>query len=150
MKRPRGEKIGRREFVSSTVAGATLAGALAKTTRAAPSARPNVLYIMADDMGWGDLSCYGRPDYRTPNLDALAAAGTRFMQAYSASPVCTPTRCAFTTGPYPARHPVALIEPPPWRKQEGGRTGLDPAFPTRASLLRAHDYETALVGKWHL
>ena len=76
------KKITRREFVASAVAAPAL---LAGRARAARPARPNVLYIMADDMGWGDLSCYGRPDYRTPNLDRLAAEGLRFTQAYSAS-----------------------------------------------------------------
>jgi arylsulfatase A-like enzyme len=143
--------INRREFLGAAVAGTVAVGAAQR--RAAPRRaplRPNVLFILADDLGWGDLSCYGRPDYRTPVLDRLASEGTRFTQAYSASPVCTPTRCAFLTGQYPARHPVGLIEPLPFRKQEGGRTGLDPAFPTVASLLRANGYETALVGKWHL
>jgi arylsulfatase A-like enzyme len=149
MRKHKTRAINRREFLSTAVAG-TLAVGAARTTRAAVRRRPNVLFILADDLGWGDLSCYGRPDYRTPNLDTLAAEGTRFTEAYSASPVCTPTRCAFITGQYPARHAVGLIEPLPWRKQEGGRTGLDPAFPTVASLLRANDYETALVGKWHL
>ena len=146
-------KLTRREFVSSTVAGATLAGALAKTTRAAPSARPNVLYIMADDMGWGDLSCYGRPDYRTPNLDRLASQGVRFTEAYSASPVCTPTRCAFVTGRYPARTAVGLEEPLAWRKtleQQKRDVGLPPEHPTVASLLKAAGYRTSLLGKWHL
>ena len=145
------EGINRRDFLGAAVAG-TLAASAAKTLAAQPRAapRPNVLFILADDLGWGDLSCYGRPDYRTPVLDRLAAEGTRFTQAYSASPVCTPTRCAFLTGQYPARHPVGLIEPLPWKKQEGGRTGLDPSFPTVASLLRDNGYETALVGKWHL
>ncbi|MCA1642415.1 MAG: sulfatase-like hydrolase/transferase [Acidobacteria bacterium] len=143
--------INRREFLGAAVAG-TLAAGAAKTLAAQPrpASRPNVLFILADDLGWGDLSCYGRPDYRTPNLDRLAAEGARFTQAYSASPVCTPTRCAFLTGQYPARHPVGLMEPLPWRKQEGGKVGLDPAFPSVASLLRANGYETALVGKWHL
>lgn len=155
MQKQKGAGISRREFVSAALAGTALTG-VASTGRASdkgPSrspARPNVLFILADDLGWGDLSCYGRPDYHTPNLDALATQGTRLTQAYSASPVCTPTRCAFITGQYPARHPVGLIEPLPWKKQEGGHTGLDPAFPTIASLLKANGYETALVGKWHL
>jgi arylsulfatase A-like enzyme len=147
------KKISRREFVSSAVAGAALAGAFGKTTRAAPQAPPNVLYIMADDMGWGDLSCYGRPDYRTPNLDRLASQGVRFAQAYSASPVCTPTRCAFVTGRYPARTAVGLEEPLAWRKQleqEKRDVGLPPEHPTVASLLKANGYHTSLVGKWHL
>src|SRR2546423_6825885 len=153
MKRPRGEKIGRREFVGSALAASALAGALAKTTRAAPTARPNVLYIMADDMGWGDLSCYGRPDYRTPNLDRLASQGVRFTEAYSASPVCTPTRCAFVTGRYPARTAVGLEEPLAWRKtleQQKRDVGLPPEHPTVASLLKAAGYRTSLLGKWHL
>src|SRR5689334_9010089 len=116
MSKPRDKKISRREFVGSAVAASVLSGALAKKTRAAQPARPNVLYIMADDMGWGDLSCYGRPDYRTPNMDALAAQGLRFTDAYSASPVCTPTRCGFVTGRYPQRTPVGLEEPLTWRK----------------------------------
>jgi arylsulfatase A-like enzyme len=150
-----GAAVNRREFLSAAMA----AGALAATSPVAGAAtsdkptagaQPNVLFILADDLGWGDLGCYGRPDYRTPHLDRLAAEGARFTQAYAASPVCTPTRCAFITGQYPARHPVGLMEPLPWRKQEGGVTGLDPKHPTVASLLKAVGYETALVGKWHL
>jgi arylsulfatase A-like enzyme len=65
--------------------------------------RPNIIYIMADDMGYADLSCYGRKEYQTPNLDKLASQGVKFMNAYAAAPVCTPTRVAFMTGRYPAR-----------------------------------------------
>jgi arylsulfatase A-like enzyme len=133
-------------------ASALAAGASAKSARR-PARRPNVLYIMADDLGWGDLSCYGRPDYRTPNLDRLASEGTRFTHAYSASPVCTPTRCAFVTGRYPARTRVGLEEPLAWRKQLVERKldiGLPPEHPTVASLLKGAGYNTALVGKWHL
>lgn len=122
--------------------------------RSAPApARPNVLFILADDLGWGDLSCYGRPDYKTPNLDRLAAEGTRLTQAYSASPVCTPTRCAFVTGRYPARTAVGLEEPLAWKKQlveQKRDPGLPAAHPTVASLLKSAGYSTALVGKWHL
>jgi len=153
------KKLTRREFVTSAVAASALAaGASAQSAKSAkdtrpPTKRPNVLYIMADDMGWGDLSCYGRPDYRTPNLDRLASEGTRFNHAYSAAPVCTPTRCAFVTGRYPARTPVGLEEPLAWRKQlveQRRDVGLAPEHPTVASLLKAAGYRTALVGKWHL
>jgi arylsulfatase A-like enzyme len=73
------------------------------------SQRPNIIYIMTDDMGWGDLSGYGRKDYQTPNLDKLASQGIKFVNAYSAAPICTPTRTAFVTGRYPARTPVWFI-----------------------------------------
>jgi len=119
----------------------------AHATSNPPSSRPNILFILADDMGWGDLSCYGRPDYRTPNLDLLAAQGVRFTDAYSASAVCTPTRCAFITGRYPARSKIGLIEPLPANNH---RVGLEPGNPTIASLLKANGYKTALIGKWHL
>jgi arylsulfatase A-like enzyme len=153
MKKDKTEAINRREFLGSAVAASALASATVAHNLSGDSRKqshPNVLFILADDLGWGDLSCYGRPDYRTPNLDHLATEGTRFTHAYSASPVCTPTRCAFMTGQYPARHQIGLREPLRERKTEGGRVGLTPGFPTVASLLGARGYETALVGKWHL
>jgi arylsulfatase A-like enzyme len=142
-------KLNRREFVASSVAASALVG----VESAEAAARPNVLFIFADDLGWGDLSCYGRPDYQTPNLDALARQGTRLTQAYSASPVCTPSRCAFITGRYPARTAVGLEEPLTWRRnleQQKRDVGLPPEHPTVASLLKKSGYRTALVGKWHL
>lgn len=141
-------QINRREFIGVATAGAFIVGSqksLPSTTRL-----PNILFILADDLGYGDLSCYGRPDYRTPNLDQLAKQGLRFTDAYSASPVCTPTRCAFITGRYPARLPIGLEEPLRAKKDVGGRVGLPPEHPTIASLLKSNAYETALVGKWHL
>ncbi|HEV8483011.1 MAG TPA: sulfatase-like hydrolase/transferase, partial [Blastocatellia bacterium] len=108
---------------------------------------------LADDLGYGDLSCVGRPDYDTPNLDHLAREGIRFTTAYSASPLCTPTRCGFITGRYPARTRVGLEEPLDWKKPLGDQAdilGLPPDHPTLASLLKKNGYETALVGKWHL
>jgi arylsulfatase A-like enzyme len=116
------------------------------STSAQPS-RPNVIFILADDLGWGDLSCYGRPDYRTPNLDLLASQGVRFTDSYSASAVCTPTRCGFITGRYPARLKIGLAEPLPATNH---LVGLDPDHPTIASLLKGSGYDTALIGKWHL
>jgi arylsulfatase A-like enzyme len=143
-------KLGRREFLAASAGAAALAAPRGAFAARRQPARPNVVFILADDLGWGDLSCYGRPDYRTPNLDRLAAEGTRFTQAYAASPVCTPTRCAFMTGQHPARHAVGIEEPLHERSVVGTRVGLEPSVPTVASLLRAAGYETALVGKWHL
>src|SRR5918997_1448451 len=114
-------KLTRRKFVGgiASSAGLFVTGLKQATAgqRSSAPARPNVVFILADDLGWGDLSCYGRPDYRTPNLDRLALQGTRLTDAYSASPVCTPTRVAFATGRYPQRTPIGLEEPLSWRKQ---------------------------------
>ena len=115
----------------------------------AQSQRPNIIYIMTDDMGYGDLSSYGRKDYATPNLDKLASQGIKFINAYSAGPLCTPTRTAFMTGRYPAKTPVGLIEPLTGTKRDS-TFGLTTDFPSVASLMRASGYETALIGKWHL
>src|SRR5690348_11671950 len=70
---------------------------------ATEAARPNIIFILADDLGWADLSCYGSRFYRTPNLDQLARDGIRFTQAYAACPVCSPTRASILTGKWPAR-----------------------------------------------
>lgn len=144
-------KLTRRKFMGGIASGAGLfltgLEHASGTQRAPVSARPNIIFILADDLGWGDLSCYGRPDYRTPNLDRLAAQGTRLTDAYSASAVCTPTRCGFITGRYPARTKIGLIEPLPTNNHS---VGLDPGHPTIASLLKQAGYETALIGKWHL
>jgi arylsulfatase A-like enzyme len=131
-----------------TAVGTTAAlGALAANRRLAAAERPNVLFILADDLGYGDLSCYGRPDYETPVLDRFATQGMKFMSAYAAAPVCTPTRCAFVTGRYPQRLAVGLEEPLALRSPE---VGIPAGHPTIASLLRGNGYETALIGKWHL
>src|SRR5687768_3945189 len=93
--------------------------------------RPNVIFILADDLGWGDLSCYGRPDYRTPNLDLLASQGTKFTDAYSASAVCTPTRVGFITDRYPARLKIGLLQT---MLPINRSMGLDPGHPKTAPL----------------
>ncbi len=145
-------KISRRQFVTG-VAAATIAGKAVLGQSAVSAGRPNILFILADDLGWGDLSCYGRPDYQTPNLDRLARQGMRFTNAYSAAPVCTPTRVGFHTGRYPARLAVGLEEPIHERSSLGERvktTGIPLSHPTVSSLIKAAGYDTALVGKWHL
>ena len=150
-------KFTRRNFLGGLATGAALllprktagsnANLSATATKHARATRPNVVFILADDLGWGDLSCYGRPDYRTPNLDRLASQGTRFTDAYSCSAVCTPTRVGLATGRYPARLKIGLLEPLPADNRD---VGLDPGHPTSASLLKNSGYDTALVGKWHL
>ncbi|MFH8367717.1 sulfatase [Streptomyces sp. NPDC018031] len=107
--------------------------------------RPNILFILADDLGWADLSCYGSPHIRTPHLDRLARQGVRFTDAYAGSSTCSPTRFSLYTGRFPGRTPGGLHEPIP-----GGSTaGLPADHPTLASLLRDAGYATALIGKWH-
>src|SRR5687767_7252322 len=139
----------RREFIGSAVAATLIPNISLSQTRR----RPNILFILADDLGYGDLSCYGRPDYQTPNLDRLASQGVRFLNAYAASPLCTPTRCAFITGRYPARTRVGLEEPLHEKRAMGEKAltiGLPSEHPTVASLLKGSGYDTALIGKWHL
>jgi len=120
---------------------------LALGSRFVPAAdpRPNIVFIMADDLGYADLSCYGRRDYQTPNIDRIAAGGMKFTQAYANAPVCSATRTALITGRYQYRLPVGLEEP------LGARdVGLPPEHPTLPSLLKKAGYATMLIGKWHL
>jgi arylsulfatase A-like enzyme len=113
--------------------------------------KPNILVILADDMGIGDLSCYGGKQVPTPAIDKLAAQGTRFMQYYSASPICSPSRCGIITGMYPARWNITSFE-----QTREGNAGcemadfLDPKAPALPRALKTAGYATAHIGKWHL
>jgi arylsulfatase A-like enzyme len=109
------------------------------------TAPPNIVYIMADDLGYADVGCYGRPDLRTPNIDRIAARGVRFLQGYANSAVCSATRTALITGRYQYRLRLGLEEP-----LGGNMIGLPPEHPTLPSLLKKAGYGTTLVGKWHL
>src|SRR5215472_7720477 len=112
-----------------------------------PASRaPNIVFILADDLGYADVSCYGRPDFETPSIDHLAARGVRLLQAYANSAVCTATRVALITGRYQYRLRVGLEEP----LAGNPNIGLPPEHPTLPSLLKKAGYRTALVGKWHL
>ena len=153
------QEISRRRFAG--LAGATLASGFVSDWTPANAAterpfraqagdgtlpRPNLLVILADDLGWADLSAYGAPVIRTPNLDRLAASGVRFTDAYAASSVCSPTRFGLYTGRYPARLPGGLPEP---IGAPNAQHGIPLDHPTLASLVSEQGYATALIGKWH-
>lgn len=108
--------------------------------------RPNIIFIFADDLGWGDLSSYGSLHNSTPVLDQLARDGVRFTHAYSTSATCSPTRIGFYTGRYPGRLTAGLQEPLTTRDEHHG---IPHDHPTIASLLADGGYRTALFGKWH-
>ncbi len=131
--------------IAGTAALAALPGCAQEKTARPISGKPNFLFIMADDMGYADLSCYGREEYETPVLDSLAAQGMKFTHGYANSAVCSATRVGLITGRYQYRERVGLEEPL-------GRPdlGLSPDVPTLPSLLRSQGYHTALVGKWHM
>lgn len=140
------DTISRRSVLRGAALGmAALAAGADKLVADAPAGPPNIVFILADDLGFADLSCYGRPDLHTPNIDGLALRGTRFLQAYANSAVCSATRTALITGRYQDRLDIGLDEP-----LAGRDTGLPPNHPTLPSLLRKVGYGTTLVGKWHL
>lgn len=116
--------------------------------------RPNIIYIVSDDLGYADLGCYGGREAQfgqvSPNIDKLAAGGVKFTQGYSNSPVCSPTRFAMITMRYQYRLRGALEEPINSRSKGDPRLGLPPEIPTLPSQLREAGYNTGLVGKWHL
>jgi len=109
------------------------------------AARPNIILMVADDLGYGDLSCYGAKEIRTPNVDRLAAEGVKCTQFYVSTPVCAPTRVSLMTGRYPAR--TSLNTNPNWRDPNAG---LNPEEVTIAEVLKTAGYATGLIGKWHL
>ena len=121
----------------------------------AAAEKPNVVFFLADDLGWTGLNCFGSDLYETPNLDQLAASGMKFTNAYAACTVCSPTRASIMTGIYPARlkltdfiagqnRPHAKLRIPDWTKR------LEPHYVTVAEALKAAGYKTGHVGKWHL
>ena len=110
---------------------------------------PNLVIILADDLGYGDLTCYGHPSIRTPNLDRMASQGMRFTDFYVAACVCTPSRAALLTGRLPIRSGMSgdLEHRVQTRRSPGG---LPPEEITIARALKSKGYATQCIGKWHL
>lgn len=118
---------------------------------AADQARPNILIVFVDDLGWGDVACFGGAEVPTPNMDRLAAEGTRFTQFYTASPICSASRCGLLTGQCPARWRITSY----LQTKAGNRICeqadyLDPHAPSYVRTFKNAGYATAHVGKWHL
>jgi arylsulfatase A-like enzyme len=146
-----GHHLTRRDVLRGVGLGAAGALAAGCMTRAmargemsvppqASARKPNIIFILADDLGYGDLGCYGQKKVRTPNIDALAADGMRFTQVYSGSTVCAPSRCALMTGLHTGHCQV----------RGNARVPLRPEDRTVAEVLKAAGYTTAIIGKWGL
>ncbi len=117
----------------------------------AAETRPNIVFILTDDMGWGDLSSFGNQESATPNIDRLAKAGTRFTQFYVASPICSPSRVGYTTGCFPARWQINdYLHERAKNRAHQCVNWLDPTAPTLARTLHNAGYVTAHFGKWHM
>jgi arylsulfatase A len=134
----------RTAIVTFTLCWGLASWAAAQTAAPAPSTRPNIVLILADDLGYGDLASYGHPTIRTPRLDRLAAQGVRLTSYYSGSALCTPARAALLTGRYAPRVGLPNVLGPE------STLGLKRGEVTLASALRGAGYQTTAIGKWHL
>jgi arylsulfatase A-like enzyme len=139
--------VTRRTLLCNTALGTAALAAGGIGAYAQPASKPpNIIFILADDLGYADVSCYGRRDFTTPNIDRIAARGMRFLQGYANSAVCSATRLALITGRYQYRLRLGLEEP----LSGNPEVGLPPEHPTLPSLLKRAGYGTSLIGKWHL
>jgi arylsulfatase A len=138
------KNISRRDFMAQTQAVAAIGLAASLQPANAVTETPNIIILFADDLGYGDLSCYGHPVIRTPNLDAMAREGIRLTSFYTAAPSCTPSRAALLTGRYPQRCGLPRVLGPQ------DTMGLPDSEITLAQLLKQKNYQTMAIGKWHL
>jgi arylsulfatase A len=152
----------RRDFLRAMGVGAASFAIQCKSSSTAyagsspgPDKKPNFVFILIDDMGWSDLTCYGSKFHETRNIDRLAKQGMRFTDAYAACPVCSPTRASILAGQYPARVGITDFIPGhyrPWAKLTvpENRLQLPLESVTIAEVLKEHGYATCYIGKWHL
>ncbi len=135
---------------SATTANAQT-GTASKPAPATSAKRPNILFVLIDDMGYGDLSCYGGPPKATPAIDRLASEGVRFTQFTVAAPICSASRTGLTTGQYPARWGItSFLASRAENEKRGMKQWLDPKAPTLARTLHDAGYATGHFGKWHM
>lgn len=139
-------KCSRRNFLRAVIGAAAGVCASRNSFAASKPRKPNFVLIMADDLGYGDIGCYGNTTIRTPNLDALAAKGLRFTDFHSNGPVCSPTRAALLTGRYQQRSGIDGVI----TAKDHRQTGMPLDEITFAEVLAQQGYETAIFGKWHL
>lgn len=134
------QKISRRSMFKTGLAGIAGAALWGTSHTHAQTKTPNIIFILADDLGYGDLGCYGQEKIKTPNLDAFAREGIRFTQCYSSSTVCAPSRCCLMTGQHTGHGRIRGNKLVP----------LLPEDTTVAEVLKSAGYDTALIGKWGL
>ena len=130
-------------FVILMLLGATAGNAQVKRP---PTSRPNIIIILADDLGYGDLACYGNTTHRTPHIDRLAREGIRFLDFHSNGVVCSPTRASLLTGKYPQSTGITGVI----TAKDHRDTGLDLSEVLIPEILKGNKYRTGMVGKWHL
>jgi arylsulfatase A-like enzyme len=139
------------QFFLFFVASVILAGTFCQGQAKRATDHPNIIFIYIDDMGYGDLSCYGNQEMQTPNIDRLAKEGIKFTDFYVSSPVCSPSRAGVVTGEYPARNRINGYIDSRWKNEIRDMANyLDPRAPTIARTLKDAGYATAHIGKWHL
>jgi len=146
--------VNRRNFLKASCLGA-LSLAVPNCAVASTRKKPNIVFILIDDMGWPDVACYGSKFHETPNIDRLARQGMKFSDAYAACPVCSPTRASIMAGQYPARVGITDFIPGHWRPYEKlivpeNRLELPLESVTIAEALKQQGYATCCIGKWHL
>ncbi len=140
----------RRDFLkvmglgAATLAMQGCASTSERISRRAKKSKPNIIFILADDLGWAELGCYGNKFNETPNLDKLTSEGMKFTDAYAAAPVCSPYRAALMTGQYPARVGITDYLRP------NATNHLSTEHITIAEMLKRAGYATGIIGKWHL
>lgn len=138
-------------FVTRFLAGLIVSAAALNPSAAAEPKKTNVVFILVDDMGWGDLGCYGNSAIKTPNLDRLAKQGMLLEDFYVNAPVCSPSRASFMTGRYPISVGLPhIVMKGKKAEQYGSAAYLDPKFPTVTRLFQDAGYVTGHYGKWHL
>lgn len=138
----------RRHFLTGLgVGGLALTGCMSRSAAAPSKAdRPNIIYIMADDLGYGDLSCYGQQKFQTPHIDRLASEGMKFTQHYSGSTVCAPSRCSLMTGLHTGHCQIRGNQ----EVKPEGQVPIDGSTVTISTLLKQGGYRTGMFGKWGL